>query len=81
MGDYEQKVTKNYRGGSLRKRNKDWMNSDVVHPKAGKKYVEKKDYDLLNIGKNTDELTGDEKIFCLDQYGETTFVKPRSLYG
>ena len=80
MGDYEQKVTKNYRGGSLRKRNKDWMNSDVVHPKAGKKYVEKKNYDLLNIGKNTDELTGDEKIFYLDQCGERRHLLSQEVY-
>lgn len=46
-----------------------WMDMDVKQPKRGPRRKEAKNSSLFDIGKNMDQLTGDEAIFYQDQCG------------
>ena len=77
MLDYDNQVrrtTRSNRNVSLRVRNKMWMDMDVKQPKRGPRRKEAKNSSLFDIGKNMDQLTGDEAIFYQDQCGARRYL-------
>ena len=73
MKDYENRVLRSHNKASLRVRNKEWSKMVLPQKKKGPKCSPQKISSLFDIGKNTDELTGVEKIFYLDQCTERRY--------
>ena len=73
MKDYENRVLRSHNKASLRVRNKEWSKMVLSQKKKGPKCSPQKISSLFDIGKNTDELTGVEKIFYLDQCTERRY--------
>ena len=83
MKDYEAKVRWKHQSSShhttLRMRHRDWMEMDIAQPKRGKRLKQCKNSQLLDIGKDCEQLTGDERIFYLDQCSERKHLISQSV--
>ena len=69
MKDYENRVRCSHQKSSIRVRNRLWMEMDVPQPKRGPR-VHADNSSLFDLGRNTKDLIGKEKIFYDDQCGE-----------
>ena len=83
MKDYETKVRwknlKNDPNSTLRVRHREWMEVESFQPKRGKRLKVCKNSELLDIGKDVDQLTGDELIFYRDQCSERKHLISQSI--